>query len=249
MSVAVARDAQRDLAPVGDQYFSQHRRALPPRARPRRRSSRPGRTRAGPSARAQGRAGRALYSSRFRGREDRQPVRGLAQHGVGSASPRPGPRRARARASRACRRPRSAARACGRAGSRGRSASGAARARPAPDRRDQRARGRIHRLGEPRAVGKPRRGVAVVAHAEHDEIGRHRQPRDARAAPRRVPAPASARESASGTNFASAARLRSSVSRTSRALERGLSSGTQRSSASVTATRDQSIARVDSAWK
>ena len=48
------------------------------------------------------------------------------------------------------------------------------------DRRDQRARRRVHRLGEPVGAGKPRGGVAVVAHAERDDVGGRRQRGEAR---------------------------------------------------------------------
>ena len=48
------------------------------------------------------------------------------------------------------------------------------------DRRDQRARRRVHRLGEALGAGEPRGGMAVVAHAERDDIGGQGQVGDAR---------------------------------------------------------------------
>ena len=88
--------------------------------------------------------------------------------------------------------------------------------------------------------------MAVVAHAEDDDIGGKRQIGDARACGGEFLVRGQA-ESASGVKGAAAARLRSSVSRTSRALERGLSSATRRSSARVMATRVQSSVTFDSA--
>ena len=91
---------------------------------------------------------------------------------------------------------------------------------------DQRACGiGVERFGQPVAAGEEGGRVAVVAHAEHGHVeGRQRF-----AASRVV--------RSSGTNVAAAALFCSRCSRTSRALERSLVSGTWRSSTSVTVTR------------
>ena len=119
-----------------------------------------------------------------------------------------------ARASPACPRPRSAARVRrARRMTRPVSVRRGSGAPGARDRRDQRARRRVHRLGEALGAGKPRSGVAVVAHAEHDEIGGQRQRARCARSPRRVPA----RRAAGNRRAARIARARRDRAAASRA--------------------------------
>ena len=113
------------------------------------------------------------------------------------------------------------------------------------DRRDQRPRAGVDRFGETVGAGKPRSGMAVVAHAEHDEIGGQRQGGDARLGRGeflvRRQARIGERSELRAPRRGRAAASRAPAARSSAGCRRA----TRRSSASVTATRDQSIGCVE----